>query len=434
GEGAKGVLPFVIDVRICIIGIKVDLLRVGEKTSASLGGKAVEGNAVKSRKSLKTQWPPLISSALQRICRNRSVPALACLCGLVLLTVSATAGAEELVQEKSSGPVAIVTRLDPVDPTIGDEVLLKIQVTAEKDVQLLMPEFGEVISGLPISEWLPTERILPDGSTQSDVSIKFQVSVSGEQSIAPILVEFVDNRPGRESSPDDMDAFEILTDRIEFTVKSVLPRGASGDIKPPMPELEIVEESIGRKWAWFVLPFALILGCIVATVVWLKRRKLVRKANAYEVAMARLRPLLNQQASGQAVDADEFFVSISSVVRRYLEDRYDLKAPDLTTDEFLQLAAGEPELSTEHQTLLGEFLSQADVVKFAGVQVTRDEMQRSTELAVRFLEETRENAPDIELDSGSPLPEETRPGGSSFAGKAEGERSEGTSRKGASHV
>lgn len=359
---------------------------------------------------------------------------------ILMACAAATIHAKELVQEKSSGPVTVVTRLEPSEPTIGDEVRLAIEVSAEEDIQLLMPEFGEVISGFPISEWLPSERILPDGSTQSNVSIRFQVSVSGEQSIAPILVEFVDNRPGRESSPDDMDAFEILTDRIEFEVKSVLPRGASGDMKPPMPELEIVEEAAGRNWVWIALPVILILGGIAATVIWLKRRKLVRKANAYDVAMARLRPLLDQQASGGAVDADDFFVSISSVVRRYLEDRYDLKAPDLTTDEFLQLAAAEPELSNEHQALLGEFLSQADVVKFAGVQVTRDEMKRSTELAVRFLEETRENAPDIELDGDLSSPEVPRYEDRLAEGRAEmhqkddATRQDDATRKGASHV
>ena len=83
-------------------------------------------------------------------------------------------------------------------------------------------------------------------------------------------------------------------------------------------------------------------------------------------------------------------------MRRYLEDRFDLRAPELTTEEFLALAGSASNLSRDHQLLLRDFLRQADLVKFAGVRASEDEIRRSSDLAVRFLEETRENAPLID--------------------------------------
>jgi hypothetical protein len=44
------------------------------------------------------------------------------------------------------------------------------------------------------------------------------------------------------------------------------------------------------------------------------------------------------------------------------------------------------------------FLRQADLVKFAGVTASPDEIQRAAEIAGQFLEETRENAPVVEID------------------------------------
>jgi len=35
-----------------------------------------------------------------------------------------------------------------------------------------------------------------------------------------------------------------------------------------------------------------------------------------------------------AAAVESFFVAISAIVRRYLEDRFDLRAPELTTEEF----------------------------------------------------------------------------------------------------
>jgi len=52
-------------------------------------------------------------------------------------------------------------------------------------------------------------------------------------------------------------------------------------------------------------------------------------------------------------------------VRRYLEDRFRLRAPEMTTEEFLQAAQQNPQLPREHRSSLGRFLTEADMVKFA---------------------------------------------------------------------
>ena len=54
-------------------------------------------------------------------------------------------------------------------------------------------------------------------------------------------------------------------------------------------------------------------------------------------------------------------------------------------------------LSPEHQRLLRDFLRQADLVKFAGLRASENDIRVSTDLAVQFLEETRENAPWIDV-------------------------------------
>ena len=103
-----------------------------------------------------------------------------------------------------------------------------------------------------------------------------------------------------------------------------------------------------------------------------------------------------------AEHVDAFYVELSSIVRRYLEDRFDLRAPELTTEEFLESVQQSPDLTRAHQSLLRDFLRQADLVKFAGVKPAAEDVERSIESANRFLEETRENAPLIETQEAIP--------------------------------
>ena len=52
----------------------------------------------------------------------------------------------DVVERKSQhGPVQILAQLEPAQSAIGDPVTLTLRATAEKDVELLMPDFGEAL-------------------------------------------------------------------------------------------------------------------------------------------------------------------------------------------------------------------------------------------------------------------------------------------------
>jgi hypothetical protein len=89
---------------------------------------------------------------------------------------------------------------------------------------------------------------------------------------------------------------------------------------------------------------------------------------------------------------DAFYVRLSGVVRRYLEDRFGLRSPELTTEEFLDELSRSPELVRDHRTLLASFLRRADLVKFAHYVPTSGDLEDSIQAAQRFLDETREAA------------------------------------------
>lgn len=79
---------------------------------------------------------------------------------------------------------------------------------------------------------------------------------------------------------------------------------------------------------------------------------------------------------------------ISDVVRSYLEERFDLHAPDRTTEEFLEEMRSTAVLHPDHKALLEEFLSRCDLVKFARFEPTQHELKDLLDSALRFIDET----------------------------------------------
>jgi hypothetical protein len=119
-----------------------------------------------------------------------------------------------------------------------------------------------------------------------------------------------------------------------------------------------------------------------------RRQRVIPPRPAHELAFEEL-DRLRAQNLVQAGELEKYYVGLSSIVRRYLENGFRLRAPEMTSEEFLAAAAEDPRLVAAHRRLLGEFLSQADLVKFARVIPTLRDSETAYEAARRFVDETR---------------------------------------------
>jgi hypothetical protein len=121
---------------------------------------------------------------------------------------------------------------------------------------------------------------------------------------------------------------------------------------------------------------------------WVYWRSRSLRRSAYDIAKADLDALLMAPRPGER-DMDAFFVQLSGIVRRYLENRFGLRSPELTTEEFVEELADSPDMVRSHQRLLREFLNRADLVKFAHLVPDPADVELSLESARSFLEATR---------------------------------------------
>jgi len=136
---------------------------------------------------------------------------------------------------------------------------------------------------------------------------------------------------------------------------------------------------------------------------WLRRRRQPRVLLPFEIALQRLEGM---RALMQPDDAREFSIAVSDVVRRYIEERFSVTATHRTTEEFLRdlLESSHAPLA-RHRALLSEFLQACDLVKFAGMSLTLQNMESLHESARAFVLETAK--PDELIANGAPPPPET---------------------------
>ncbi len=331
---------------------------------------------------------------------------LPCALGLILLVRSQVLvwADESQTHVTESGPVVIRLQLGPESVKIGDLIDLAIIVEAENQVEVLMPEFGEALDRFSIVDFVPRETIEGAGKTILEQRYRLRPTSSGAHTIPPILVEYVDRRPGQRVAPEGLDAFEVLTEAIPFEVASVLPADADNVLRAPLGRLPLTTPGVSNRLPWIVC--ALLLLSLGGFAVYRSKhwRQVARRKSAYEIARSRLDQLLDSGSSTPR-DMEKFYVLLSAIVRQYLEDRFELRAPELTTEEFLLSVVDAPDLSGDHQQLLQSFLNHADLVKFARILPTTKDVARSIESAVRFLDETRDNAPLLSVDEDVHPPE-----------------------------
>jgi len=153
------------------------------------------------------------------------------------------------------------------------------------------------------------------------------------------------------------------------------------DIKPPL-----VIPSGWALAAWIAGALVVAALAFFAWRYWRRRRSLVPPIPVVP-AHIRARQKL-EQALGLLGQPREFCILVSDTIRLYLEERFDFRAPERTTEEFLHELRETNLLLPEQKDSLGEFLKRCDLVKFARYEPGEPELRDLHGAALRLVEET----------------------------------------------
>ena len=182
---------------------------------------------------------------------------------------------------------------------------------------------------------------------------------------------------------------------------------ASEEIPDIRPLKDVVDIPTGNEWVWWLFVAAAVL-VVAGVVAWFVRRRLARRSEdlvpppppPHVVAWERL-----QRALDLIHEAERFCTEVSQIIRVYLEARFDLHAPDQTTEEFLLELQSSQRLVGEHKQLLADFLGECDMVKFAKAEPPEQELRSLHEAASRLVGETQ---PSLREEAGGEGEGQTR--------------------------
>ncbi|HEY9249872.1 MAG TPA: hypothetical protein VIO38_12100 [Rariglobus sp.] len=159
------------------------------------------------------------------------------------------------------------------------------------------------------------------------------------------------------------------------------------------PSIDLVEDltllapevpHAGPSW-WWALPVVIVLGVVVLLIIRRRRGRPAFVTPPDKVALSQLETLF---ASLDVLDARDFALQVSRILRSYIEDRFGLHAPRHSTEEFLAEARVSPLLSPEQQAWVSAFLVHCDQAKFALAHLESTTKHALHEEVVRFVRTT----------------------------------------------
>ena len=233
-------------------------------------------------------------------------------------------------------------------------------------------KIGSRLRGFSAAEEFAEEPVEADGRTTQVVSWKLVPEpCADEYKIRPFVVAVA------KGAAD----LSFAAGPVYFRNPADRERAEGGIEIDPEKDLPPLSWRLVGWIALAVLAAALVFAAAFFAVRYLSRRVKEHFMSPIERAWAELGRLLAKGLPGRGRYKD-FYVELTMVVRRYVQRRYGIRAPHLTTEEFLR------ELGSSGRTdraKLAEFLENADLVKFAGIEATPEMADQATGSARDYL-------------------------------------------------
>lgn len=293
---------------------------------------------------------------------------------------------------QSSAQVGTVrTTVDSVEILIGDQVNFDMHVSLPEGSTLRWPEFEDTLTSKLeiVTSSIPDTTVSDTAGTVIHQRLVLTSFDTGFIAIPPI--GFIFNR----------DSSQLVRSEAQLLYVQDIPIDEQGEIKEIKEPYDVPFN--WRKWLKVVLIGLLIIAlAVLAFVLW---RKYFRKEKKAEVKQVPLRPAheiafekleqLRQQKLWQNDRTKEFYIELSHIAREYMENRYGILAPEMTTDQIMS-ALKLKGVEAGHLASLKEALQLADLAKFAKYRPVASENEQCFTIIKEFVGNTLQMPMDEE--------------------------------------
>ena len=311
---------------------------------------------------------------------------------IILLFLASMPGMKTYAQQ-----TLVDVKIDVADILIGEQTVLHLSVTTDKDKQIMIPLPPEkLMDGVEVLKITPPDTL---DIKNNRITINYDLLITSFDSSLYLLPSFI-AIDGRDT---------ILSNQVALKVTS------------PDVNLENPEEYFDIKNVWrppFVLAdyyaliygilFTLFLICVIGYFVQRMRNrpekaaeeKFISKLPPHEQAVIELKDIRERKLWQQGF-YKAYYTEVTDTLRRYITARYGTSVLEKTTSEILDVIRDEERGNKEVYDMLKQILNLSDFVKFAKLHPLPDENDTSMFNANLFVEKTKR----VEIPV-APAPEE----------------------------
>ena len=136
---------------------------------------------------------------------------------------------------------------------------------------------------------------------------------------------------------------------------------------------------------WMIFAASLIVLTIIGLAIWYGR-KFFHKEKPLPTARDRALTALNEiERQVEQINPYQFSIRVSDILRRYVMEQFDLPMTRQTSVEFLNAIAAAAKFTNEEKTLLADFLTRCDLIKFARYEATSADSRLLLDEARQFV-------------------------------------------------
>jgi hypothetical protein len=286
----------------------------------------------------------------------------------------------------AAGSLAVSVSLEPAEIRVGDPARLTVTVDHPAAGSIALPEI-ERGKTIVVSDRKRETVAITSGEQAGRERTTFVVTLTsfelGRHRLGTGKIGFTDRVGGALEVPFPDTALQ--TNSV-LTGGDVPMRGTKDLVRWPAPL---------RRWFGLAAGLLLLAAAVVLAARRLRGGRRDKPAPGppavsppHERALKALAALRGRSLVQQPA-VEPLYRELSSIVRRYIEERFGLRATGRTTEEFIREAAGSGLLSAAHQELVRAFLEQCDLVKFARHRPPSDDLALVFAAAERLVRETK---------------------------------------------
>ena len=278
---------------------------------------------------------------------------------------------------------------DTTDYLVGDYIYFSIRVEYDEGIRISPPELTDKMQPLEVI------KVLPVSFEDKDNIQQFNYILSGYDSLRVVIPQIpITYFTSSSSEPQITETNEVI---IFIHTLAVNPAEDVKDIKEPI--------RIPFDWFfWTIIILCLLIVAFVAYYLYKRFKKpeveskIIKGTPPTPIHQLALRALdkLSQKKLWQRGKVKEYHSEITTIIRKYFEDRYHFNSLEMTTAQSLVVL----NRVMDNQKLIdttSKFLENADMVKFAKFKPLPSVNEEMLKQAYEIVEKTKPDEDNFEV-------------------------------------